>query len=34
MTMVLFGWEKDSTTVCDDGIIKCDHCNNYATFEI
>jgi len=34
MPMVLFGWGQESTKVCDAGVIKCDHCNNYATFEI
>jgi transcription elongation factor Elf1 len=34
MPMVLLGWGQDSTKVCDAGIMKCDNCNNYATFEI
>ena len=34
MPVVLLGWGKESTKVCDAGIMKCDHCNNYVTFEI
>ena len=34
MPMVLLGWGQDSTKVCDAGIMKCDNCNNYSTFEI
>lgn len=34
MPMILLGWGQESTKVCDAGIMKCDHCNNYATSEI
>jgi len=34
MPMVLFGWGKESSKICDAGIMKCDNCNNYSTFEV
>lgn len=32
--MVLFGWGRESVKISDAGILKCNNCKNYTTFEI